>query len=82
MQIWTEFFMAFSRKREFPSRNQQNRVAIGFGSCLDIFTDGLELLKRVEVAPPESPAHHDIISSKDKLAETFAFFFSRGSASE
>ncbi len=70
------------KEEEFPSRNQQNRVAIGFGSCLDIVTDGLELLKRMEVEPPESPAHHEIISSQDKLAEAFAFFFQRGSAAE
>lgn len=70
------------QEEEFPSRNQQNRVAIGFGSCLDIFTDGLELLKRAEIQPPKTPVHHNIISSTDKLAETFAFFFEHGSASE
>lgn len=70
------------KEEEFPSRNQQNRVAIGFGSCLDIFTDGLELLKRVDIDPPETSVHHEIISSKENLAETFAFFFEHGSASE
>ena len=70
------------KEEEFPSRNHKNRVAIGFGSCLDIFTDGLELLERVGIEPPETQVHHDTISSEQQLAETFAFFFGRGSASE
>lgn len=70
------------KEEEFPLRNQENRVAIGFGSCIDIFADGLETLERAGIAPPETPLHHNILSSQEQLAETFAFFFERGSASE
>lgn len=70
------------KEEDFPSRNYQNKVAIGFGSCIDVVTDGVQLLERVGIAPPETPLHNSVISSQEELAETFAFFFERGSASE
>lgn len=70
------------KEEEFPLRNRQNKVAIGFGSCIDIVTNGVELLDRVGIAPPETPLHNNVISSKEEFAKTFAFFFERGSASE
>ena len=70
------------QEEEFPLRNQQNKVAIGFGSCVDIVTDGVELVQRLGIPPPKTPLHHNIISTQKELAETFAFFFERGSASE
>lgn len=70
------------KEEEFPLRNQRNKVAIGFGSCIDIVTNGVQLLKRMEIEPPETPLHNNIISSNEELAQTFAFFFERGSASE
>ena len=70
------------KEEEFPLREQPRRVAIGFGSCVDIVTEGLKLFEQLGIAPPESPCHNNVIASEEQLAETFAFFFERGSASE
>ena len=69
-------------EEEFPLKSEQNRVAIGFGSCLDVYVDGVELLKELGIAPPEKTLHNSIICSEQDLAETFAFFFQQGSAAE
>lgn len=78
----TRILNGLLQEEEFPQRNQLNKVAIGFGSCVDIITEGVELLERLGAEPPEKPFHNNIISSKEQLAQTFAFFFERGSASE
>lgn len=70
------------KEEEFPPRKQPRKVAIGFGSCVDVVTGGVELFERLGVASPDKPSHNSIISSEKELAETFAFFFERGSASE
>ena len=62
--------------------HRRHRVAIGFGSCLDIFADGVELLDELHVPHPEVPAHHDVISSEATLAESFAYYFRYGAAAE
>lgn len=62
--------------------HSNHRVAIGFGSCLDIFTDGVELLDELLVPPPEVAAHHDVIHSDHSLAESFAYYFQYGAAAE
>lgn len=70
------------KEEEFPARKQSRKVAIGFGSCVDVVTGGVELFERLRIAAPDKPLHNSIISSEEELAETFAFFFERGSASE
>jgi ADP-dependent glucokinase len=70
------------KEEEFPPKTHPRKVAIGFGSCVDVIAGGLELFERLEIAAPDEPFHNAIISSEEELAETFAFFFQRGSASE
>ena len=60
----------------------RHRVAIGFGSCLDVFSDGVDLLDELLVPHPEVAAHHDVIYSDDSLAESFAYYFQYGAAAE
>ena len=62
--------------------HRRHRVAIGFGSCVDIYTDGIELLDELQVPYPEIAAHHDVISSEVTLAESFAYYFRYGAAAE
>lgn len=62
--------------------HSRHRVAIGFGSCLDIFADGVELLDQLHVPHPEIAAHRDIITSEATLAESFAYYFQYGAAAE
>ncbi|XP_052009310.1 ADP-dependent glucokinase-like [Xyrauchen texanus] len=58
------------------------RVAIGFGGCVDIIVDGVALLNKIGVKPTDQPLHHDYIENAEQLAQSFAYFFSPGAASE
>ncbi|KAM9317452.1 ADP-dependent glucokinase-like [Gastrophryne carolinensis] len=58
------------------------RIAIGFGGCLDIIVDGVELMKEAAIEPSYNPIHHNFIESETQLAESFAYFFPPGAASE
>lgn len=70
------------REEGFRTVNGENRVAVGFGSCVDYFTNALEAIETLNLRPPYSPLHHDVISSSDELAEAFAFHFRHGGAAE
>ncbi|KAI2654176.1 ADP-dependent glucokinase [Labeo rohita] len=58
------------------------RVAIGFGGCVDIIVDGVSLLNKMGLKPTDQPLHHDYIENAEQLAQSFAYFFSPGAASE
>ncbi|XP_072546476.1 ADP-dependent glucokinase [Salminus brasiliensis] len=58
------------------------RVAIGFGGCVDIIVDGVTLLNKIGLQPTDQPIHHDYIENAEQLAQSFAYFFAPGAASE
>ncbi|KAM5164929.1 ADP-dependent glucokinase-like isoform 1-T2 [Mantella aurantiaca] len=58
------------------------RIAIGFGGCLDIIVDGVDLMKEAAIEPSYNPIHHNFIETETQLAESFAYFFPPGAASE
>ncbi|KAL4623873.1 ADP-dependent glucokinase-like [Arapaima gigas] len=58
------------------------RVAVGFGGCVDIVVDGIMLLEKMGVHPSKQPFHHDFIETSEQLAQSFAYFFPPGAASE
>ncbi|XP_040206715.1 ADP-dependent glucokinase-like [Rana temporaria] len=58
------------------------RIAIGFGGCLDIIVDGVALMKETAIGPSYNPVHHNFIETETQLAESFAYFFPPGAASE
>ncbi|KAG7465779.1 hypothetical protein MATL_G00157230 [Megalops atlanticus] len=58
------------------------RVAVGFGGCVDIIVDGVALLNKIGLQPSAHPHHHDYIQNAQQLAESFAYFFPPGAASE
>lgn len=70
------------REESFRTVNGKNRVALGFGSCVDYFVDGVEAMSALGLQPPDAPKHHDVISSSEDLAEAFAFHFQHGGAAE
>lgn len=70
------------REERFRTVNGNNRVVVGFGSCIDYFTSDAEAVKALNLDLPDSPRHHDVISSSRELAEAFAFHFSHGGAAE
>lgn len=54
----------------------------GFGGCVDIIVDGVTLLNKIGLKPTDQPLHHDYIENAEQLAQSFAYFFSPGAASE
>ncbi|CAJ0930767.1 unnamed protein product [Ranitomeya imitator] len=58
------------------------RIAIGFGGCLDIIVDGVALMQEASIEPSYNPVHHNFIETETQLAESFAYFFPPGAASE
>ena len=58
------------------------RVAVGFGSCMDIIVEGLPLFDKLGFQPPKEPAHHDVIKNEQQLAEAFVYFMREGAAAE
>ncbi|XP_030638149.1 ADP-dependent glucokinase [Chanos chanos] len=58
------------------------KVAIGFGGCVDIIVDGVTLLNKIGLPPTSQPLHHDYIENAEQLAQSFAYFFAPGAASE
>ncbi|EER06834.1 conserved hypothetical protein [Perkinsus marinus ATCC 50983] len=57
-------------------------VVLGFGACLDGVTRGVDLLRELHIEPSEHPQDHDVITSREDLAETFHYFFEHGAAAE
>lgn len=58
------------------------RVAVGFGACEDIFTNGLALLNALNLTSPPKAVHQNLVNTPEELAELFAFFFQSGAAAE
>ena len=61
---------------------QPKRVAVGFGACEDIFTNGLALLESLNITSPKDAVHRDLVNTPEELAQLFAFFFRSGAAAE
>lgn len=70
------------REESFRTVNGENRVAVGFGSCVDYVFKAIEAVEALQFALPDSARHHDVISSSDHLSEALAFHFQHGGAAE
>ncbi len=62
--------------------NPQTKVAVGFGACSDIFTDGMKVLDGINATPPETPEHVNKIVTREDLEKIFAYFCEYGAAAE
>ena len=60
----------------------KTRVALGLGSCLDVWVNATDLLEKMSLQPPAEPKHHGSIQGADQLAESFAYHFTHGAAAE
>ena len=70
-------------EKMLPTKDMvQKKVAIGFGSCMDIFTRAMPFVDKMGIKPPETPLHHDVLDSNKDLAEILAYFFEYGAAAE
>lgn len=61
--------------------NKDLNVAVGFGSCLDIFVSSRQLILDRHEAPTVQ-MHHENIRTQDQLNEVLAYFFNEGAAAE
>ena len=58
------------------------RVAVGFGSCVDVIGPGLDILEKIRAEVPSVPEHFDTVHNKEELEKIFAYFFRHGAAAE
>ena len=61
------------------------KVAVGFGSCVDIFTDAVPLFDYLKFRAPKNNdevEHYNVIDNSDQLTSGFTYFFTKGAASE
>lgn len=63
------------------SINRDLNVAVGFGSCMDIFVASKDLIFD-KFPAPENQIHHENIRTQDDLNELLAYFFVGGAAAE
>ena len=54
----------------------------GFGGCVDLLVDGVSLMNEMGLSSTNQPLHHDSIENAQQLAQSFAYFFAPGAASE
>ena len=59
---------------------QDAKVAVGFGSCLDILGNGLEVLSKLGATPPSDPENFNTLQSLNEFEKTFAYFFMHGAS--
>ena len=65
-----------------PARGDSRKVAVGFGACMDVFTEAVPLLDALNLTAPAEPLHYDVVGTGTHLAEVLAYFFKYGAAAE
>ena len=63
------------------SVNPKTKIAIGFGSCVDLIAQTKDVLIN-RYPPPKVANNYDVIQTRDELLEAFAYFFQFGAAAE
>lgn len=58
------------------------KVAVGFGACLDVIGDAVEVLDNLGARSPDFPEHFNELESLEDLEKVFAYFFRHGAAAE
>lgn len=66
---------------ESVSVNPKTKIAIGFGSCLDIIVQSRDVIIDTFSAPLQ-PKHYEMITTREQLLEVFAYYFQFGAAAE
>lgn len=59
-------------------------VAVGYGSCSDVYVNAVEFLNQTDVLEKDASKWlaSDKIQTRQELLETFGYFFQRGAAAE
>lgn len=56
------------------------KIAVGFGSCLDVVGNGLHVMETIGGLVPDVPENFNEIDGPDELQKTFAYFFMHGAS--
>lgn len=64
------------------SLDSQLRVAVGFGSCVDVIGPALEILNRAGAVAPAETEHYDSVHNMEELQRIFGYYFQHGAAAE
>ncbi|XP_076321887.1 ADP-dependent glucokinase [Tachypleus tridentatus] len=75
-----EILNGLLRAEKKVSLSYKPKVAVGFGSCQDLFVHSKDVI--LFNPPPANPEHFHSISTKDELLKVFAYFFRHGAAAE
>ena len=58
------------------------KVAVGFGSCMDIITPAIATIEKLNLTSPTSPKIIHDIEDLDDFAKVFSYYFKYGAAAE
>lgn len=58
----------------------ETKIAVGFGSCLDVVGSGLHVLEKLGDLVPDTPENFKEIHNMNELTKTFAYFFMHGAS--
>lgn len=58
------------------------RVAVGFGSCVDIITPAMSAIEELNLTHPTNPEIIDDITDLDDFSSVFSYYFKYGAAAE
>uniref|UniRef100_A0A8D8HC89 (northern house mosquito) hypothetical protein n=1 Tax=Culex pipiens TaxID=7175 RepID=A0A8D8HC89_CULPI len=71
---------------EFAVQVSKPRVAIGYGSCSDLYVKAVDFLNFTEALQRSldqtTPFNVDDITTEDEFLQSFAYYFQRGAAAE
>ena len=70
------------RAENSAALDSQLRVAVGFGSCVDVIGPGLKILDRVGAVVPEKTEHYDSLHNMEEFQRIFDYYFKHGAAAE
>lgn len=58
------------------------RVAVGFGSCVDVIGSAMDVLAKLSASVPDKPEHFNTVHNQEEFEKIFAYFFRHGAAAE
>ena len=76
-QILSGLLRAESKVTLMPTK-----VLIGFGGCVDVFTDAMQIISVMNLTAPSELRHHQVVHNENDLMDLIAFFFRHGAAAE
>lgn len=80
--VLTGLLNAEKKAQSHTGTAREPRVAVGFGACLDVFADGVNVLDKIGVRPSNAAEHFSHINDINEVEKVFSYFFRHGAAAE